>query len=163
MTPAKPSPRDHAGVMLRFLRAIGASNSDLWLYALAEARDCRSRAPVCWLIEAGIACPPKLRQQFADAVEAVGDYRRIRRRPPKFNAVDRQVVRVHWLRFCVEWHKRQPRKAPPVNRWIEIFREELRAVALRAGRPAPTDAELRTMAPASTLRRLIEDDAEGAT
>ena len=151
------SDADPGGAIVGALRNRGWSNDELWGYALIEVRDRGSYAAVRWLIQAGYNCPQDLRDEFVDAIERVGEYRPKDRHPPKLNNLDRELVRIDWVRFCAEWIGRHPRTNPPVDKWIEIFRQKLSTTVVSMGKPMLTDAELRRIAPRSTLRLMIAD------
>ena len=142
------------------LRAQGASDFHVWAYALADVRDRGAKAALRWLIEAGIAPPPELRREVADAVEGVGLYRRGKGMPAAHNGIERELVLQSWRRFCAEWTANHPDDLPPKHKWIELFRESIRVAAIGMGATAPTDTELVAMAPTTSLLRLIDDDPE---
>jgi len=163
MKRAKKTKHDAGGIIVGHLRAQGTSDEGLWLYALADVRDRASKTAMRWLIEAGIECPRELRHDFSDAVGEVGLYQQRKRRPVAHNWFEHELVRLDWQRFCADWSQDNPDIEPPVGKWIEVFRSQIRDVAVGAGQPAPDDAALAKMAPERTLRRLIIDELEGLT
>ncbi len=155
MKRAKQTKIDPGGVIVGHLRAQGTSDEGLWLYALAEARDRRSHAAMRYLVEASVACPPYLRRDFADAFERVGLYQQGKGRPHAHNSFDHFLIREHWQRFSAQWRQEHANSEPPVNKWIEVFRSQIRDEAVRMGHP-PTD---RCQARTGSARVHVEADA----
>lgn len=160
MKRAKREKIDSGGVIVGHMRAQGTSDEGLWLYALANARDCRLDGAILYLIETGIACPPELLRDYAHAFKRVGLYQRGKGRAHAHNRFEHFLVREHWQRFCAHWRQEHPNGKPPVNKWIEVFRSQIRDEAVRMGQHPPTDAELTQAAPESTLKRMLVDDLE---